>query len=193
VRIGLQNYLYAFCPGLLIALAASARERGHGWGWYERIVRTPAPALIAAGLLWGLAYAMERSGARILNVNYQVPFVLASGLLLGTVVAAGPWIRPVVRVLAPVGLVSYGIYLWHDIVVQVIGNHTSLGVRGGAGAWIVDCVIVAAVTAPLAVLSWFAIERPVMRRAAAWARRHPQTGAPSAPPPRQVSARPPTG
>jgi peptidoglycan/LPS O-acetylase OafA/YrhL len=170
-QIGLQDWLYAFAPGMVVALAATAGADGALWRGFRRLMATPWLTLPAAAALWGLAYAMERSSSVGLALNDQVVFVLASGLLLGTLVVAGPWITPIVRVLAPIGLISYGIYLWHDIVVQVIWQHTSIGLRGGPAAWLGDCVIVAVITLPLATLSWFAVERPSMRLAAAWARR----------------------
>jgi peptidoglycan/LPS O-acetylase OafA/YrhL len=170
-QIGLQIYLYAFCPGMVIALAAIAAEQGHPWRLIERLMAKPVLTLAAVAALWGLAYAAERSGTRWVQINYQVPFVLASGLLLGTLVVARSWIRPIVRVLAPFGLISYGIYLWHDTIVQLIWQHSSIGLRGGGGAWLGDCLLVAAITLPLAAVSWFVIERPSMRAAAAWARK----------------------
>ena len=170
-EIGLQTWLYFFCPGMIIALAATAGEDALGWRRFQRLMAMPGLTLPVAAALWGLAYAMERSSSVFLAGTYQAVFAIASGVFLGTIVVAGPWTRPVVRVLAPIGLISYGIYLWHDTVVQVIGKHTSIGVRGGPAAWIADCVLVAAITLPIAALSWFAVERPVMRRAAAWARR----------------------
>jgi peptidoglycan/LPS O-acetylase OafA/YrhL len=168
-RIGLQSWLYAFCPGMIVALAALAGPQS--WRWWRALMARPAVVLAAAGVLWGLAYAMERAAAPILVINYQVPFVLASGLVLGCVVVAGSWITPVARILAPVGLISYGIYLWHDTIVNLLWQHSSIGFRGGAGAWAGDILIVIAITVPLAAASWFAVERPAMRRAAAWARR----------------------
>jgi peptidoglycan/LPS O-acetylase OafA/YrhL len=170
-EIGLQVWLYAFCPGMIIALAATAGAQGAAWRRLRRLLAMPGLALPAAAALWGAAYAMERSSSVFVVNNYQVVFVLGSGLFLGTVVAAGPWVRPIARVLAPIGLISYGIYLWHDIVVQLIWHHSRVGFTGGPAAWLGDCLLVAAITLPIAALSWFALERPVMRRAAAWARR----------------------
>jgi peptidoglycan/LPS O-acetylase OafA/YrhL len=189
-QIGLQTWLYAFCPGMVIALAAMASADGAGWRAFRRLMATPWLALPGAAALWGLAYAVERSSWVDLAFNYQIVFVLASGLFLGAVVVAGQWIRPIVRVLAPIGLISYGIYLWHDIVVEVIWKHTSIGLQGGPAAWLGDCVIVAVITLPIAALSWFAVERPSMRRAAAWARRR---GSVSKWSPGVVAPNPPSG
>jgi peptidoglycan/LPS O-acetylase OafA/YrhL len=175
-QIGLQNWLYTFCPGMVIALAATAGADGAGWRAFRWLMARPWLALPMAAALWGLAYAVEKSSWLDLAFNYQIVFVLASGVLLGTLVVAGPWIGPIVRVLAPIGLISYGIYLWHDIVVQVIWQHTSIGLKGGPAAWLGDCVLVAAITLPLATLSWFVVERPSIRWAAAWARRRGPAG-----------------
>jgi peptidoglycan/LPS O-acetylase OafA/YrhL len=170
-EIGLQVWLYAFCPGMIIALAATAGAESAGWRRFKRVLAMPWLALPAAAGLWGAAYAMERSSSVFLVNSYQLAFVLGSGIFLGAIVVAGGWVRPFVRVLAPIGLISYGIYLWHDIVVQVIWHHSSIGFTGGPAAWIADCVLVATITLPIAAVSWFALERPVMRRAAGWARR----------------------
>jgi peptidoglycan/LPS O-acetylase OafA/YrhL len=193
VRVGLQNWIYAFAPGMVIALAAIAAEQNRGWSWFESLMAKPVVTLPVVALLWGAGYATERSTSTFLSANYQAVFVLASGLFLGTVVVAGKWIRPFVRILAPVGLISYGIYLWHDIVVQLIQQHTSVGFRGGGIAWFGDCLIVAAITAPLAIVSWFVVERPVMRRAAEWGRRRRREPAAVAGAPPPVSVRPPAG
>jgi peptidoglycan/LPS O-acetylase OafA/YrhL len=189
-QVGFENWLYAFAPGMIVALAAMTSADGAGWRAFRRLMATPWLALPGAGALWGLAYAVERSSNADLAFNYQIVFVLASGLFLGSVVVAGPWIRPIVRVLAPIGLISYGIYLWHDIVVEVIWKHTSIGLQGGPAAWLGDCVIVAVITLPIAALSWFAVERPSMRRAAAWARRR---GSVSKWSPGVVAPNPPSG
>ncbi|HWF72457.1 MAG TPA: acyltransferase [Solirubrobacteraceae bacterium] len=179
-EIGLQVWLYFFCPGMIIALAATA----DGWGAFKRLMAMPWLTLPAAAVLWGAAYAMERSSSPFLVENYQFVFVLGAGVFLGTIVVAGSWITPIVRVLAPIGLISYGIYLWHDTVVQVIWKHTQIGFTGGPGAWLGDVVLVLAITLPIAVVSWFAVERPLMRRAAAWARRRSSAPpVPAAPPP----------
>ena len=50
----------------------------------------------------------------------QGPLVkVSSGLVLATFVHGG-WTRPVARVLARVGLVSYGIYLWHWVILSAL-------------------------------------------------------------------------
>jgi peptidoglycan/LPS O-acetylase OafA/YrhL len=165
-RIGLQTWLFTFAPGMLVALLAMAPSHP-----LRRLFARPALTLPLVVALWGAAYALERSGSAWVHNTEQLAYVLASGALLGTVVAAGPWIRPFARVLAPLGLVSYGIYLWHDIVVEVIRRHPSAGVHGGAGAWLADIAIVTAITVPIATASWLAIERPSIHWAAAWARR----------------------
>ncbi len=170
-RIGLQVSLYAFCPGMALALANIAAERNAPLLRRPGLLGHPGAMLPAAAALWAAAYAMERSGERILALNYQVPFVLASGLILAAMATEGRLTRRLSRLLAPVGLISYGIYLWHDTVVQLVWRHSRLGWHGGGAAWAADSVLVLAATLPLAALSWLAVERPAMRAAARWARR----------------------
>ncbi len=169
---GPQMWWYAFCPGMLVALLALADERHRLARGVRRLMATPALCLGAAVALWPLAFAMERSGSYLLVTLSPPVYVVACGLILGTTVVAGNWIDRPVRVLAPIGLVSYGIYLWHWTVIQVIWRDTSWKIHGVGLAWLADASLVLAFTLPLAAASWFAIERPSMRWAAGWAKRH---------------------
>lgn len=167
-EIGLQMWFFAFCPGMLIALAALAVDRGGLWSRFRALTARPSVCLGLAGALWVAAYAMERSGSRWLMTTSTPTYILACGLVVGCLVVAGDWVKPLVRVLAPIGLISYGIYLWHFIVIEGLLRHTSIGLHGGGLAWLLDVGLVVAITFPLAAASWFGIERPVMRRAAKW-------------------------
>jgi peptidoglycan/LPS O-acetylase OafA/YrhL len=55
------------------------------------------------------------------------------------------------------GLVSYGIYLWHFSVAYELGSG---GARGGFGEVF---ALTLAISIPLAAFSWYAIEKPLMR------------------------------
>jgi peptidoglycan/LPS O-acetylase OafA/YrhL len=161
----------AFCPGMVIALAALAGPESRGWRWFKRLMARPWLCFPLAALLWGSAYAMFHDGSPALVITSPSLYYLACGLILGCCVVAGPWITWPVRVLAPVGLVSYGIYLWHATVIKFLYNQTSL-IHGIGLGWLLDSLLVLAITLPIAALSWFGVERPLMRWAARWARRH---------------------
>lgn len=169
---GPQVWWYAFCPGALIALAPLAGDDGWGWRSFRKLSSRPVLCAGVVVLLWTAAYTMERSGSLLLVTLSPPVYVVACGVVLGCAVSAGSWIVPPARVLAPIGLVSYGIYLWHWTVIDFLFSHTSVGLRGVGLPWLLDGLMVLAITLPLATLSWFGIERPLMHRAARWAKRH---------------------
>jgi peptidoglycan/LPS O-acetylase OafA/YrhL len=76
------------------------------------------------------------------------------------------------RVLAPIGLVSYGVYLWHWVILSALIHH-EITIVNGAGLTATGMRVVAlvALTLPVAALSWLLIERPLLRRTAGWERR----------------------
>ncbi len=59
------------------------------------------------------------------------------------------------------GLVSYGIYLWHWYILRIVADW--FGWPLYHGNWIVVFVVGLAVSVVAASVSWFALERPVMR------------------------------
>ncbi len=167
---GLQVWLGAFCPGMLVALAALGNPMTPAWRRFRWLMARPWLGFSLAAGLWASGYAMEHYGSPGLVVLSPSAYYVACALVLGCSVAAGGWITWPVRVLAPIGLVSYGIYLWHAIVIKFLYNHTSLGLHGVGPAWLLDSLFVLALTLPFAALSWFAVERPLMQRAAGWAK-----------------------
>jgi peptidoglycan/LPS O-acetylase OafA/YrhL len=193
-QIGLQMWFFAFCPGMLIALATLAQEETGEWQWYRRLTKRSAVPLTAAALLWAGGYALERTNRPGLVATSTPMYVIACGLVVVCLVTAGSWIRRPAAVLAPVGLISYGMYLWHFIVIQFIWRHTSIGTYALGLHWLADVVLLVAITVLLATASWFGIERPLMRRAAKWAsgRRsdQPESVQPPAPGPAELDLPP---
>ena len=167
-HIGLQMWLFAFCPGMLIALAALSQEADGEWAWFRGLTQRPAFSLTAAGVLWAGGYAMEHTNHPWLVATSTPMYVVACGLVVAIMVNTGSWIRRPAAVLAPLGLISYGIYLWHWIVIDFIWHHTSIGASALGLHWVADAVLVVAISLLLATASWFGIERPLMRQAATW-------------------------
>jgi peptidoglycan/LPS O-acetylase OafA/YrhL len=73
-----------------------------------------------------------------------------------------------VRLLARLGECSYGMYLWHWIVIYFIASTAArVGLSHALFAnQTIDWVLTAALTLPIATLSWRFVERPAI----AWAR-----------------------
>jgi len=169
LQIGIGVWLYAFCPGMLIAIAAFARPSPR----VASLLRTLAHPVVLLGViaLWmTLAIARTRYGVALDGWLTPVYSVFC-GLIVNLAFNAGSWIRRPARWLAPIGLISYGIYLWHYIVISMMRRHGDVGFHGGIAAWMADVVLVLAITLPIAAVSWFRVEKPLMRRAADWARR----------------------
>jgi peptidoglycan/LPS O-acetylase OafA/YrhL len=81
------------------------------------------------------------------------------------------------RVMAWLGLVSYGLFLWH-------GRWTQFFIEEGAGGWlpqvgsafVVMLVLVLAVSLACASASYYLVERPILRYKDGFRRRRPASG-----------------
>jgi peptidoglycan/LPS O-acetylase OafA/YrhL len=129
----------------------------------------------AAATLWlvaahaGLPRGLETISGRRELVKHGLYGVMALFLLLPAVF--GPetagrvraWLRwpPVVYI----GLVSYGIYIWHEALLGQIRTWTGTRLfQGNFGAYLLGTFAFSVVVASL---SWFVLERPLLR----WAKR----------------------
>jgi peptidoglycan/LPS O-acetylase OafA/YrhL len=161
-----------FCPGMLVFLAQrpEAIQRDGWWARYRNLTRAAPLALGLALTAW---VASEKLHWRLDPYAYAAfyPLVgIASGLVVGSALNNG-WPRPVTRVLAPIGLVSYGIYLWHWVIRETLVKHQKFPVAGFSPlASVAHAAILLALTLPVALLSWVAIERPLLRRTTLWDR-----------------------
>lgn len=160
------GYVLWFALGMGLAITSVAIEGRPRPRWCELIASHPGLTWFAAlGLYAILAFALPAS-----------PFLFAPGQQLWTHLAFGAvallLMLPAVlgddaggiprRLLAqPVvgwlGLVSYGIFLWHYVVALELGN------RGdGLGFWpLLAATLAISITA--AAVSYYALERPVLR------------------------------
>jgi peptidoglycan/LPS O-acetylase OafA/YrhL len=172
-RLNLVPMLSMFCPGMLVWLAETpqAAARGGPWAWYRYVVHRPWLALsIAAALIVGAAYSFASSSTVVFDLSKEL-WAVSAGLILATVLQGWGWLRPAARVLAPIGLISYGIYLWHWVGVEYLGRHWHPLAHAGVGPWLVHVAILLAFALPFATLSWIIVERPLLRRTADWAQR----------------------
>jgi peptidoglycan/LPS O-acetylase OafA/YrhL len=67
------------------------------------------------------------------------------------------------RWLAYIGTISYGIYLWHDLVLRVVFRNTLRNALGGWPLFVIGGLLALAVTVLIATLSWYWIERRALK------------------------------
>lgn len=171
--LDLVGALANFCPGMLVFLTLTASE-DEGSRWQRRcaaVASRPLPTLVVAGLLLVAATELPFETSHLAAAAQGPLFGVASGLVLATFVHGG-WTRPVARVLAPVGLVSYGVYLWHWVILSALLHHgVIIRAGGGSVATVVRVAVLVALTLPVATLSWLLVERPLLRRTTGGERR----------------------
>jgi peptidoglycan/LPS O-acetylase OafA/YrhL len=173
-RTILPNSLGAFCPGILIYLAetAQATEAGGIWARYRRLRERPGAVAAAAVVLLVAAAWVSQRGGRWFDVG-SIFHAVPAGLFLVAFMGEGRTRSALGRVLGPVGLVSYGVYLWHAVVRQTIVHHWMSSVPllyRGAWVWPLDAALLLALTLPLALASWLLVERPLLRLTTRWDR-----------------------
>ena len=157
-RLTLPAMLSVFCPGLLAVLG----EDG-GWRGLTALARRPLVALAAAVPLALLGALLFTSSSSVVFDLSRQPWAMAAGLVLVAALNGFGPLRGAARVLAPLGLVSYGLYLWHWVVVRVLVDR-GVDVPG----WPLRTLLVLALTVPLATASWLLVERPLLRLTARW-------------------------
>lgn len=191
VRLGMGN-----APAWMTAL----RQVAQATGWCLLIAA--GLAVIAATPIAGpLTFDPAEPGSLV--IKHLLYGVIASFLLLPGFLGVGDardpsaapgdgrrsWWAAVLAspVMVYLGTISYGVFLWHLVLLRLIQNALGLEVFAG-GFWIVWPLVVLASIA-VASLSWFMLERPIL----AWAhRRTPgeSARAPQRPPERQSPAAP---
>jgi peptidoglycan/LPS O-acetylase OafA/YrhL len=163
-----------FAGGMLLALASVGLEHGRA-GWLAAIARYSWAGWVVAligyvvicrglGLPGGFVFFEHLTTAQDLAV-YVLSGVVAFGLALPAALPAGS--GPVARVLgvravAWLGLVSYGIFLYH----YPIANALSGGMGSGGDSttkflWLAPATITIAIAG--GALSYYLVERPVLR------------------------------
>jgi peptidoglycan/LPS O-acetylase OafA/YrhL len=166
----LPQHLGAFALGMLLAVlitqpwddgtaARLARIGRPAWMWW-------LGALVALGaipVVFRLDPLADPSAAQAIGLNVCQMIV---GVCIVVPVVLGPQdhgaIRRMLRSRAAVslGLVSYGIYLWHWYILRIAADW--LGWRLNAGNWVVVLAVALPVVIFAATASWFALERPVL-------------------------------
>ncbi len=145
-----------FAFGMLAALVAHRRTIG------LRSKRT----LITAGVLLVVADAIAKAAApahgldmtMFFSIMRDLPSALGFALIVGALSIAPRSAVIGGRLLAGLGTISYGFYLWHVPVLMVLRGYGLLPLDPVLGT-----AVALAPALALSALSWFAFERPVLR------------------------------
>jgi peptidoglycan/LPS O-acetylase OafA/YrhL len=167
----LPQYIAAFALGMFLAVL-SARQ------WNERTTERLARIGRPAGLWWAGAVLALAAIPVVLRHDPLAPMNAAQaaglnvcemivGLCVVVPAVLGPQDHGLIRralrsrVAVYLGLVSYGIYLWHWFMLRIVAEWLDWPLYHG------NWVVVFALTLPIVVfaasVSWFGLERPVLR------------------------------
>lgn len=172
-RLWIASYLDWFALGMLLAVGSAWTSRGGQLPPGVRLLAAMpwiswalAGAAFAAVLQFGMPTVAFDEGSPIQMLALKIgmgwtAFFLVLPAVLGD--QRSGWSRQALslRPLAAIGAVSYGIYLWHIIVVGLLRKYTLAGiVPAQFRVWWPTTVAISVV---LGTVSYWAVERPAMR------------------------------
>lgn len=170
-----------FAMGMFLAI---------GSAWYARAGRSPRWAdlpgagmacwLVAAFLYWAASTRIDLPLSplfdpdRSQDMGRHLFYGLFGFFLILPAVFGRPdggWVRRFLacRPMAFLGLISYGIYLWHTIVIDVVLETT--GWELGTISFVPFFLIVFGFTCVLSTITYYLVERPFIALGRDWARR----------------------
>jgi peptidoglycan/LPS O-acetylase OafA/YrhL len=161
-----------FCPGILIAVAPHIRAPG----WRRWLVELPSRRVALAGALAAVVIGNllitrppGRFGvtvATLVTDGSRPLFAIGFGVLIAAAVRARPLFQRRARFVLYLGLISYGIYLFHAVVATFLYGPFSDLIplhEDTALAFFVHLAFLLALTIPLAMASWRWLEQPCIR------------------------------
>jgi peptidoglycan/LPS O-acetylase OafA/YrhL len=171
----LPGFLVCFLGGAAVAHVVEGHR--HGFGSLRRLralAHRPWLVLLLAFSIYGLGNSplggpWDYVPATFNERAIRFACVTLLALLLLVAVVVGHPSSPVVRVfsmrwLVAVGRWSYGIYLWHLPVVEVLAPEMK---RDGPGNFVIWCSVILAISVPLGAMTYAWVEKPAI----AWSKR----------------------
>ncbi|MGZ4754062.1 MAG: acyltransferase family protein [Acidimicrobiia bacterium] len=168
----LPQHLPAFALGILLAVVSTgpwderSSDRLRRWGDPAWIWWGGALAVfLGIPLVGGLRSLEPETGSTVIGIELArtaIGFLVVVPAVLGT--QSRGRIRQVLRCrpLVYLGLVSYGIYLWHWFLLRVMQEDV-IGWQLNVGNWPLLVVVTLPVIVFAASVSWYLLERPVQR------------------------------
>jgi len=149
-----------FAPGVALAVA----EHGRPPVELARPARVVG-AGVAAVAWFGCMYLFGVSTGPVAFSSFG--FALVSGLIVWLARRSPAPRSAVGRAAVWLGTISYGLYLWHWIVMRAIYGVWGAAFAGtGTVSWPLATLVVFGLTVPVAAASWYLLERPLMGLAA---------------------------
>jgi peptidoglycan/LPS O-acetylase OafA/YrhL len=162
----LPAWLETFAAGMALAvLSVWVTERGFHPKWVRVVEDRPwIPWLVALVAFAAIGPQGWQGGPESqVMIEYELKTIIAAGLVMPAVFGEPTkgWVRRVLAFppLLWVGLVSYGFFLWHLAVIQKLHD----------GGWVdklgvpLFTLAALAISLGIAAISWYALERPIMR------------------------------
>lgn len=171
----LLSYMDWFAYGMMLAVVSVAMHgREAGSRALRLVVQRPwAPWLAAAAVFAFVSLGLGLSRGFFVTytqTNFfgeHIGYALTAALLLLPAIFgdwAGGWPRRLLatRWMGWLGLVSYGIFLWHSNILLELNEHDAQGWIPGSG-FLSLLIPTLAITIPIAALSYYLVERPALR------------------------------
>jgi peptidoglycan/LPS O-acetylase OafA/YrhL len=170
LAVALPGFLDWFAIGMGLAVFAAQREAGRALGRpLEALSRRPRTCVVLALVAFAAGIPGQRGDMFLPWYGLMTHLALGIGssfLVLAAVARHGPGeTRSSARLLSGrsltwLGTISYGIYLWNRIVLQLIDRQPEP--RDLTSTMLIWLVVLCA-TIGLAAASWYLVERPLQR------------------------------
>jgi peptidoglycan/LPS O-acetylase OafA/YrhL len=176
-HLWLPAFLSWFAVGMLLAAVAARRTAGGRlprWAtWFVEVSAEPAACLTVAGAVLLVsstsvagprAFESAPTPAQALTKNLLYTVIALSLMIAGTLGPRGHSVERLLttRPLLRLGEISYGVFLWH-LLLMYVAFHV-LGRSYFTGGFAPVLLLTLVLTVGVAALSWTVFERPVMRR-----------------------------